>query len=63
MASVQEIQNKNPLIFLIGIIAVGMFLLAKPLQAAFGGGRSTKQLRALARARAAKRRKNRKRKR
>lgn len=57
-----EFQSKNPLVFLIGIIVVMMFVLAKPLQMAFAGGRSSSQLRALARARAAKRRKNRKRK-
>jgi hypothetical protein len=62
MASVSEIQSKNPLLFLIGIVAAIMFLMAKPLQAAFGGA-SSRQRRALARARAAKRRKGRKRRR
>lgn len=56
MAGISEIQSKNPLLFLIGIVAAIMFVAAKPLQAAFGGA-SSRRYRSLARARAAKRRK------
>jgi hypothetical protein len=59
---VNEIQNKNPLLFLLVIIGVGITVFGKSLNSAFNG-RSYKQRRSLARARAAKRRKGRARKR
>lgn len=60
--TVDEFRNSNPLVFLLLLIGAGIVIFGKSLQSAFSG-RTYKQRRALSRARAAKRRKNRKRRR
>ena len=54
--------NNNGPLLALGIMAAGFFLLARPLNAAFGSGSSYKKRRALAKARRAKARKAKKRK-
>jgi hypothetical protein len=55
-------QNSNPLVFLLAVIVGGVVIFGKSLTSAFSG-RSSRQNRALAKARAAKRRKGRSRRR
>lgn len=56
-----DFKNNNPLLFLLAIIFVVGIVFKKFLASAFGA--SSSRLRSLARARAAKRRKNKKRRR
>lgn len=63
MSAVSDFQNKNPLLFIIGIVVVGVVAAMNfiPGFRTFGSGISYKKRRALAKARAAKKRKNKKR--
>ena len=60
--SIEEIQKENPLVFLLLMIIGGVTVFGTVLGKAFGGGASSRQRRALAKARRAKRLKARRRK-
>lgn len=53
-----DLKNSNPLLYLLAIIVIGIAVFGKSMASAFNG-RSYKQRRSLAKARAAKRRKRR----
>lgn len=53
-----DLKNSNPLLYLLAIIAIGVVVFGKSMTGAFNG-RTYKQRRSLAKARAAKRRKRR----
>lgn len=60
----EDFKNNNPLLFLVGFVVVGVAIATSfvPGFRSFGSGMSYKKRRALARARAAKKRKARRRK-
>ena len=53
-----DLKNSNPLLYLLAIIVIGVMVFGKSMASAFSG-RTYKQRRSLAKARAAKRRKRR----